>query len=436
MPLEDSKNAQQDIEKTMIEARDVFENIRLKLTKKEKKTIITLKSNIPGVPKNTWYTNVHQALFDKLICDTFDVIKKIPHRSLGGDALLYIVEGSAEQTKQQCMIFEQEHPLGRFIDLDVHFRKNRYSREDFDYDARLCFVCAQDAHACCRNQSHSKEALRIFIENRTIEYLLETLSEFVAVALEREVYLYPKFGLVSHKDSGAHTDMNIDHFLASIKALKPWFKTFLEAGHNLENNKSKLRNFGIAAEKAMFEATQNINTHKGAIFIFGAFLPFYMSGIIAQKTLPEIIQEVRQFVTDITKDDFSNLDEKTDLTAGEAIYKKYGLKGIREEVSQGFPSIMSWYPNEQYNAYQKLCAIMSRLEDTTIIKRHNLTTLKNVQKDMHVLLNETPFNFNMYQKISDTYKAQNISPGGSADLYALVCFLDLTKHLLNQKAAH
>ncbi len=433
MQSEHSKKEIQDTKNKLIEARDAFEKHRQYLAKKEKKTLITLKTNLPGTPKNTWYSEVLLSIFHKLISETFTIHTISKHQSFAGDSYFYTVEAAPEKAKKQCMIFEHEHHLGRFIDLDVHYRKDRYNREDYQYPPRRCFVCDDFAHICTRDERHSKEALRGFIENRTVEYLLEALSNNVAIALEREVYLYPKFGLVSHKDSGAHKDMNIKHFLASIHALKPWFKTFLEVGCHLEKRKNTLRGFGIAAEKAMFEATNKINTHKGAIFIFGAFLPFFMDGIMKQKSLDEVISSCAQFVREVTKDDFIDLEQKTSLTAGEIIYQKYGLKGIREEVSQGFPSIMSWYNKQSYSNYQKLCAIMMRLDDTTIIKRHNLTTLKNVQKDMSVLLKNKPFDTAMYEKLSEDYKAKGISPGGSADIYALVCFLDLTKHLLKNK---
>ncbi|MFW6319156.1 MAG: triphosphoribosyl-dephospho-CoA synthase, partial [Bacillota bacterium] len=231
-------------------------------------------------------------------------------------------------------------------------------------------------------------------------------------------------------DSGAHTDMNYTHFLKSITALTPYMKEFVEMGFNIEAHLESIRHIGKEAEASMYQATGNINTHKGAIFIFGAFLPFFTASIMHNRPLTEAISAMQVFIDHLTKDDFQNLTKKEALTPGEIIYQKYGIQGIRDEVKQGFKSIMNWYPNPDYTDYQKLCAIMARVDDTTIIKRHTYKTLRDVKTEMHALLNEHPFNMDYYTALSDQYKKKGISPGGSADLLSLVFFLDKTRYLL------
>ncbi len=424
-----SDDVTRDIESTLIAARDETDKARRLAQKKWKGTLLVYKTNVPGAPKNPWYATVHRKVFDRIIGERFTVKQRTVHTSLAGDAIFYAIDQDAIATKQEAIRLETDHPLGRYADLDVYVKKRRITRESLDIPPRSCFVCDQPAHACARAQTHSVSALRAHVENRTIEYLLERLTTDASRALEEELALHPKFGLVTSRDPGCHTDMNASHFEAAIIALKPWFKTFLDVGNDLDNNLEKLRAFGKAAEKAMFEATNGINTHKGAIFIFGAFLPFFMDGIRRQRSLEDTLNTMKSWVQRATKHDFDNLDKKAFLTAGERIYLNYGLRGIRGEVASGFPSVMAWYPNPTYNDYQKLCAIVSRLDDTTIIKRHNYTTLKETKAEVRAVLDKA-FDMHLYQTLSTRLKEKGVSPGGSADLLALVLFLDRARFLL------
>ena len=64
---------------------------------------------------------------------------------------------------------------------------------------------------------------------------------------------------------------------------------------------------------------------------------------------------------------------------------------------------------------------MSKLEDTNIIKRSDVETLKAVQKKAEKLI-ETENFAEKFAKLNEEFVSLNISPGGCADLLA-VCFL-------------
>lgn len=431
MLLLNSKTTKHATNEALLEARDTMYATLKAYAKHHKKTTILLKCNMPGATKNTWYTAVVLRIFDKLINQLLSPFSREYYDSFAGNYTLFSIDQEAHDVKHLALMLEHEHPLGRYIDIDVYDRGKAVTREEYHYEHRPCFLCDGVAHECARSQRHTTEALTTHIKESVKAYLSQALTHVVMHAMRKEVYLYPKFGLVSNRDSGAHHDMKIDHFLASIKALEPYLKVFLEAGFDESIDLEGLRKVGQEAEEAMYEATRHINTHKGAIFIYGAFLPYFIRGIVHQDTLPGIMAVMAQAVEEVTKHDFDYLKDKKVLTPGEIIYQKYGLKGIRSEVAKGFPSVMNWYPNASYNDYQKLCAIMARLDDTTIIKRHNYTMLRNVKEEMSVLLKEEPFNFSTYKVLSNQYKAKGISPGGAADLLSLVFFLDQAKHLLN-----
>jgi holo-ACP synthase/triphosphoribosyl-dephospho-CoA synthase len=388
-------------------------------------TMFTLKVNQPFYPKNTHESVFLLTLFDHLIETVIKPKSRIKKEALCGDYIVYFTSLDPLTLKKMAIFLEDTHPLGRLVDIDVYQEKTILSRKI----PRTCYLCNETAHYCTRNQTHKPYEIKAFITSKIQSYITKALAEETALALRKEVFLAPKFGLVSSLDSGAHEDMTIEHFLKSIEALNPYFERFAQAG--MLQDYQTLRLVGIEAEKAMFKATNEINTHKGAIFIMGAILPFLASAIYLGENKSTMIHTMQTVISNLIKDDFKHLKEKEALTAGEIIYERYGIKGIRGEVLEGFNSIFSWYPNLTFNHYQKLCSIMAHLEDTTIIKRFNLQTLKDVQHDMRDLLKETPFNMAYYNALSERYKLKGISPGGSADLLSLVFLFDATLYLLD-----
>lgn len=100
------------------------------------------------------------------------------------------------------------------------------------------------------------------------------VAECALEALLLEVAATPKPGLVDRRNNGAHRDMNFYTFIRSALSLRPHFALMAQAGQDLaEKTPQELFNhvrlLGLAAEKDMFAATNNINTHKGALFALG-----------------------------------------------------------------------------------------------------------------------------------------------------------------------
>ncbi len=83
--------------------------------------------------------------------------------------------------------------------------------------------------------------------------------------LLQELETWPKPGLVSHIDSGSHTDMDADTFRASAATIAPFFEDLVEAGAR-GSGMDRLRIIGLEAESVMLAATGGGNAHRGAIF--------------------------------------------------------------------------------------------------------------------------------------------------------------------------
>src|SRR5580693_178755 len=94
------------------------------------------------------------------------------------------------------------------------------------------------------------------------------VADLAKAALLAELETWPKPGLVSHVDSGSHTDMDASTFKASAIAITPFYGHLTVAG-GAGFGMERLRQIGVEAERAMLAATGGVNTHRGAIFGLG-----------------------------------------------------------------------------------------------------------------------------------------------------------------------
>ena len=128
------------------------------------------------------------------------------------------------------------------------------------------------------------------LESELLNHQALSLPPVLALkALIREICLSPKPGLVDMNNNGAHQDMNFQTFIKSISAISSWFENFYQYGKSNANMSTSdflvnIRPIGLECEKAMFDATSQVNTHKGGIFAFGLLLSTI--GKLTQLKLP------------------------------------------------------------------------------------------------------------------------------------------------------
>src|SRR5262249_22148052 len=106
------------------------------------------------------------------------------------------------------------------------------------------------------------------LRNRPETAVAQAIGRYALRSLHVELVLYPKPGLVSLRDNGAHHDMNAATFMRSIFALRRYFGEIAMAGMRAAPM-SELRRLGLIAESRMLRATRGVNTHRGAIFALG-----------------------------------------------------------------------------------------------------------------------------------------------------------------------
>lgn len=281
-----------------------------------------------------------------------------------------------------------------------------------------------------------KDFLFIIIEVGGIMLNSDKIARLASYALIYEVSLSPKPGLVSLIDVGAHDDMDYMDFLKSSLVLYDYFKISYELGEKSKGEDFlELREYGKLYEDKMKAVTGGANTHKGIIFSLG--LMVYASAIEIKRedfSFEKVIERVAYLNRGISNE----LKIEKAETHGEKNYKKYGLKGIREEAEEGFKKALMGLAflkeaekktNFDYALTGTLFYFMSLIEDSNIIKRGGLEGLEFLKKtSSRVLENklyENEAGMKEIQKINEEYKRRNLSPGGCADFLILTLYFYL-----------
>lgn len=262
-----------------------------------------------------------------------------------------------------------------------------------------------------------------------------------------EVGASPKPGLVCPDHNGSHTDMDHALFVASANALRPYLETCAAVGMETcadapETVFPHLRRAGVEAEKAMFAATNGVNTHKGMIFSMGlATAGAARTRGKGEALVPETVAATAgSFVNGIVARDLLPLKEKLPdrrLTAGEKLYLEHGIPGIRQEAENGFPSAVAasrrllsrgTMPLEDALPHELLHLIVET-DDTNIIWRGGIEGLAYAKGAARDALEKGGMHAQEGRErvlaMRDEFVRRNLSPGGCADLLALASFLFL-----------
>lgn len=402
-------------------------------------SIVIMKANVPGINKNPGNMVFICRYYGELIMNTFkkNIVKSEQIKSLDGDYMYFIIKESGNIVKEKTILLEEKSILGRLIDIDV-YDKHAITRSDLECEMRKCLICNDYAHLCARSKAHNNEDVFKRIDDIISEFLTDLILNTTISSIYNELELYPKFGLVSKRNSGCHSDMDSNTFISSIFAIKPYIKEFILYGVNDLDNPKKLQELGKLAESAMFKATSKVNTHKGLIFALGVFLPALTKAILKQKDLKYIKNEIKYISKVVIGDYYDKVLSKENKTHGDLIYLNHNLKGIRGEALNGFdiifslPSYKDRPTSIQYHEY--LIHFMSVLDDTTIIHKSDINTLDEVKATFKEFVSSGGYlvNKDKIQKTSDEYIRRSISPGGSADLLVLkIIFEDLNYLLKN-----
>lgn len=429
------------------------------LKENKDKTLVTIRINYPGIEKSNYITdNIVNTIYNEILTyyGKFIVFED-KYKNKEGIVAHFLFDLDFVNVKKEMINVEEEHILGICLDIDVYTLKNDkvigISRSDLFKKPRRCFICDLDAKICSRAQTHTIDEIKNYFEvvyknfkdsQKKTDSLAYEVSQMALKAMISEVSTFPSFGLVSPISSGAHKDMDYYTFLNSAVAITPFLKKMFEVGYSYYSPEyifDAIRDIGKECEEKMFEATNNINTHKGMIFLMGISMAAIGKALYENKEFYQIQDIIKSMVKNIL-DDFKELHKKEKLTHGERLYLEYGFTGIRGQVQDGlsvlFDNIIDNYINsdlKENDLYtQILIELMARVEDSTVVYRHDISTLRKVQSDAKDLLNMggifTEEGRQKCHHLEDLYIKENISPGGCADLLAIsILLIDVKKRL-------
>ena len=260
------------------------------------------------------------------------------------------------------------------------------------------------------------------------------IAAAAASALRCELDTYPKPGLVSRIDSGSHADMDAATFAASTAAIEPYLADLAAAGAQ-DATMPALRRIGIAAEAAMRAATGGVNTHRGAIFGLGLLCA--AAGSFSGETIPAggLGDRVRQrYGADI-------LDGPVLLRApGAEARRRHGVGGAPLEAASGFPSVYEvglpalargrrLRPDDSEAAHVEAClALIATVEDTNLLHRGGEAGYAFARDAAAGFIAAGGVGQTAWREAAEAlhhaFVAQNLSPGGAADLLAMTLFVD------------
>jgi len=412
---------------------------------------LSLTLNIPGFPKSNASI---KDFFDYCLIDfryflKANLINILEQEAISGcDAAgdYYILPCSygaktVHEIKQYCEVFEQNHPLGRFIDADLNDSQGKSVSSG---KSKICFFCLErPAIECRRENAHDFGEVRSFMFSKMDRFcreryekeVVDRLSSLALRAILSEITLTPKPGLVDKFSDGSHTDMNYQTFIDSTTAIYPWFPELIREGIKFSNPDLTralpvLRNFGLRMESAMFEATHNVNTQKGIIFLMG--LSLFACGKLIGESERFNSDKFRDLLRGICKGMVTKeLKNKSDGPGshGADIFLKYGFSGARGEAESGFDMVFKFglpqlLDSDQLNdslLIKCFLAIASKNDDTNILYRSDRDILGDFKRLCATALED--FNDRNYSAVIEFCKNSNISPGGSADLLAVTIFV-------------
>ena len=326
--------------------------------------------------------------------------------------------------------------------------------------------------------------IRQLVPPTTLPYIIAHLA---TQALQAELDTTPKPGLVDKDNNGAHRDMDYALMQLSINTLHPYFVrlAFLGFADTLPSH-TVIRDAGIEAEKAMLEATNGVNTHKGALFSMGLAVvaaAYEEKKAAANKEVRGKEEREKEREKEEREDSQVSLENLAPLeslasplsslqltikalaasfpdTSGTHGSKAKQLsngtttiKGALDNAREGYEKLFAeWLPfynerrksHDAHALHKTLLRIMCDLDDTNVIYRTNVATAEEVKQEARALLasfeeayaaeNKEKCASAIEEKCASAellalkdmdrrYTERNISPGGAADMLSLTVFI-------------
>ena len=188
----------------------------------------------------------------------------------------------------------------------------------------------------------------------------------------------------------------------------------------------------------MLRETHGVNTHKGAIFTLGLVCGALGRLEAAQWREPAaILAEIAAMTKGVEQE--LGKSEARCPTAGERFYRQYGTTGVRGQAARGFSTVSDFGlptleaalaagKSRDEAGAAALLALLAHTPDTNMITRGGYARAEEARAELRTLLETDPCPAReTLEALDRAYIAENLSPGGSADLLALCWLLHFLK---------
>lgn len=391
--------------------------------------LVSFSLNIAGDVKRTAKTRL---LFDeglRAFADFgFRELARKTFDGVTGSEALILLNADAAKVKKTLERLEDAFPAARLFDFDVlNASGEKLSRSV----PRRCLICGGPAADCARSRAHGLDAVKAATDALLSEFCADTLAYTAHHALICELETTPKPGLVDKRNNGAHADMDVPLFLKSAASLVPYFKTAARLGLD-DAGMAPLKDAGLAAERAMFAATNGVNTHKGMIYSMGLLL--YGMG----KALSfggDAVDHAAALAKTDAEERLLNALAKT-CTNGAKVYRDHGARGAVGEAADGF--FHARYCADRLKAHEgsenpgalALVDVMVVLEDVNLLHRGGEDGLRFARENaLRIAMLPENERINALRALDREMIERNLSPGGAADMLALGFLLDAWRTL-------
>lgn len=410
--------------------------------------LISFGLNIAGPVKHTplierGFVQAVRKIKETLALYQIPIVAERELRTITGCEWLCACEGEAVQLKRLACLLEEADDFGRLLDIDILTAEGeKLDREIIGLPPRRCLLCDEVATVCARSRTHTADALFKRSNRLILDHLLGAfaceIGEMAQKSLLQEAITTPKPGLVDANNSGAHRDMDLTHFIKSACALRPYFEECVHLGAKGADEEAtvtmeNLRTAGRRAEQIMLKATGGINTHKGALYGMGILCG--AAGRLFMKDEPRNAAALFETGGQIARREIDPIKTLATLpcaTNGLKQYALHGVLGARGEAASGFPSAAEVGVPAFKAALKEglslneacvrtLLHLMACVEDTNVLKRAGFERAKQLTEELRQLIKTKP-TLETVRALDEALIAENISPGGCADLLSFTLF--------------
>lgn len=247
-------------------------------------------------------------------------------------------------------------------------------------------------------------------------------------ALYDELALFPKPGLVSFVDAGAHHDMNARLLFRSLFSLRHYFFQ-VSLCATLGHPPAQLVRWGLAAEQTMYRTTNGINTHKGAIFALGIVCAS-VSKLSQQKNSFSMMELQQHIIDDWAV--YLSAHHQNKNTHGSQVKDTYQVHDAKHMAITGYHLVFHTLQDLQEVHHDKIFMgilayqrFLNELDDLNVLYRVGPEGLhyarQQIQQGISITHKENSITTATH--LHQLFSRKNISPGGVADMISVLYFL-------------